>query len=73
MKVVRESTQLVLYLSVGMLFLPVALRAMNNCIKENFIIALDAGHPKLRSGAISARRVPENIMEGKIRINFKWQ
>jgi N-acetylmuramoyl-L-alanine amidase len=65
-KVVRTWTRLLLCMSLSILFFTINLLAANKCIKEGFSVALDAGHSKLRPGAISARGVPEHDFNQEI-------
>lgn len=44
---------------ISILTIPIMHNAESSCVKQNFIVALDIGHSRLKPGALSARGVPE--------------
>lgn len=51
---------------IGILTIPIIPNAESKCVKQNFIVALDIGHSRLKPGALSARGVAEYEFNQKV-------
>jgi len=51
---------------IGILTIPIIPNAESKCVKQNFIVALDIGHSRLKPGALSARGVAEHEFNQKV-------
>jgi len=51
---------------IGILTIPIIPNAESKCVRQNFIVALDIGHSRLKPGALSARGVAEYEFNQKV-------
>lgn len=66
MRVGETNKWLVLFGIISILIIPIMFNAESRCVEENFIVALDTGHSRLKPGALSARGVTEYEFNQKV-------